>query len=79
MSYALIFLLTLLGCRPEGPDSSGPMDSNAGFPYADVFAQRPDTTEGLVNTSFMLEEVLEYGMLDEACAAYETNPTNRRL
>jgi len=79
MSYALIFLLTLLGCRPEGPDSSGPTDSNAEFAYADVFAQRPDTTEGLVNTSFMLEEVLEYGMLDEACAAYETNPSNRRL
>ena len=33
----------------------------------DPFAPRPDTTEGLVNTSADLDAVLEFGALDSAC------------
>jgi hypothetical protein len=45
----------------------------------DPFAARPDSTEGLINTSFDLEELLEFGSLQGACDAYHQDPTNRRL
>ena len=45
----------------------------------DPFAMRPDTAEGLVNTSSNLNELLEFGALDEACDAWRADPDNRRL
>ncbi len=44
-----------------------------------VFAERPDTSEGLVNVSADLEELLEFGELYGACEAYAENPSDRRL
>ena len=47
--------------------------------FFDPFAPRPDTSEGLVNTSSDLFELLEFGELEGACEAYGADPTNRRL
>jgi hypothetical protein len=47
-------------------------------PRPDPFAAQPDDDEGLVNVSADLEAVLEYGTLDEACAAWEADPDDRR-
>lgn len=49
-------------------------------PFGDVsdpFAPQPDTSEGLVNVSADLEELMEFGLLDFACDDWEADPTNR--
>ncbi len=42
------------------------------------FATQPDESEGLTNVSADLEALLEQGMLPNACADYEADPTDRR-
>ncbi|MEC7241052.1 MAG: hypothetical protein VXW32_07405 [Myxococcota bacterium] len=54
---------------------TGPEDSEE----IDLFRSRPDTSEGLINASFDLLEVLEFGALEGACEAYAENRGNRRL
>ena len=45
----------------------------------DPFAPQPDTSEGLTNVSADLDALLERGALPGACAAWKSDPTNRRL
>ncbi len=47
--------------------------------HLDPFADRPDSAEGLVNTSSNLNELLEFGTLDGACDAWKLDPDDRRL
>ena len=47
--------------------------------YIDPFDERPNTEEGLVNTSMDLEELLEFGTLEGACDRWKADPENRRL
>jgi hypothetical protein len=42
------------------------------------FAAQPDTSEGLTNVSADLDALLEHGALRDACAAWQSDPTNRR-
>ncbi len=43
----------------------------------DPFAPQPDRSEGLVNVSEDLEELLEFGLLDFACDDWAADPTDR--
>lgn len=87
MIQFVFVLLSALGCTSFSHDSeerftpseswdSGE-DSDLALP--DVFAPRPDTTEGLVNVSADLAELLEYGELEGSCDAYALNPSDRQL
>ena len=86
--------ILLTGCQEgEAPKQSasdwpnptlGTPDSVLGLPGTHgstegPFEPRPDTSEGLVNASFDLNEVLEFGALEWACDAYRDDPENRRL
>ena len=78
-------LLAFLGCADASGDSPDAevsvLDSgdSADLEIPDLFASRPDTTEGLINVSSDLNAVLEYGALEGACEAYANDPTDRRL
>jgi len=63
--------------KPELPDDDDATEPPP--PAPDPFAPRPDTAEGLVNTSADLDALLEFGQLDGACAAWEADPGNREL
>ena len=54
-------------------------DADVDVDYLDPFERYPDTSEGLVNTSSNLRELLEFGELDSACDAWRANPDSRRL
>ncbi len=47
--------------------------------YIDPFPVDTSNEYGLTNTSFVLEEVLEYGALEDACDLYEQFPTDEDL
>ena len=47
-------------------------------PAFDPFAPLEIRDEGLINTSFDLDEVLEFGSLEGACDAWEADPNDRR-
>ena len=47
--------------------------------YQNPFEATPRDEFGLVNTSHILEEVLEFGSLSEACDLYELYPENENL
>ena len=95
MKFVLgIGAILLTGCQEgEAPKQSasdwpnptlGTPDSVLGLPGTHgstegPFEPRPDTSEGLVNASFDLNEVLEFGALEWACDAYRDDPENRRL
>lgn len=57
------------GPGEEGPDLPPPLPP---------FAPQADTSEGLVNVSADLLELLEHGELEGACAAWEQDPDDRR-
>jgi len=68
---------------PLGDDddstTAGDDDDATDAAWPDPFAERPDTSLGLVNTSANLEELLEYGALETACADYAAAPTDDHL
>ena len=78
------------GSDPSDPDDPSQADSgeaedtgergadSAEPPRHDPFAARPDTSEGLTNTSAHLDSVLEGGDLRGACDRFAANPTDRR-
>ena len=69
-----------LGCNGSlEPVGSGPTDTTAPPFFEDPFAEMPDTSEGLVNTSADLEALMEFGELDGACDRYAETPDDRRL
>jgi mono/diheme cytochrome c family protein len=60
-----------------GADHFGTIDvGDAGA--RDPFAPQPDTSEGLTNVSADLDALLERGALQGACAAWQSDPANRR-
>jgi hypothetical protein len=61
-------------------DTGGPSDDvgNADARPRDPFAPQPDTSEGLTNVSADLNAVLENGALKDACAAWQSDKTNRK-
>jgi len=61
--------------RPDGPPDDGPPDEPG---VTDPFEPLPDESEGLVNVSADLEELLEYGALETACDEYRADPDDRR-
>ncbi len=79
-TLALAALLLAGGCNDDSHRRGAPA---AGLPprVDGPFAPRPDTTEGLVNSSWDLMEVLEYGKLEGACERYEAmaEPTRRDM
>jgi mono/diheme cytochrome c family protein len=67
-------LAAAAACGTPGGDDSWDDDA-----VVDPFAPQPDTGEGLVDVSADLEEVLEGGALETACAMSEAEPADRRL
>ena len=63
----------------EDSNQTGTDSGDASTNYRDPFEERPDTSEGLVNTSINLEEVLEFGALEGACDAWRADPEDRRM
>jgi len=59
-------------------DGGVSLDAGPGFSGPGPFAPQPDESEGLVNVSSNLMELLEHGQLEGACDAYAADPTNRR-
>jgi len=59
--------------------ADGPSSEDGLSDVLDPFAPYPDSTEGLINTSSNLRELLEFGALDDACDAWRASPENRRL
>ena len=62
----------------DDDDDDDVADDDDAAEALDPFAPRPDTGEGLVNVSFDLEELLENGELEGACAAWQADPSDRR-
>jgi mono/diheme cytochrome c family protein len=74
-------LALLIGCGGGAPDPVGDDDGgddDGGSSTVDPFAPQPDTSEGLVDVSADLDEVLEHGALEGACDASEADPGDRR-
>ena len=57
-------------------DDTSDEGSETELPYSDPFDGGTRDSHGLTNTSFILEEVLEFGSLQEACSLYEQHPDN---
>lgn len=60
-------------------DASAADGGAAAIDAQDPFAPLPDESEGLVNTTADLNELLEHGALSGACQASAANPADRRL
>ena len=65
--------------QPDDDDSATPADDDDADPALDPFAPRPDASQGLVNTSADLEELLEFGALEGACEAWAATPADAQL
>ena len=66
-----------VGAFTDLTDTGDIIDTSEPLPSASIpnpFVVEEDQSLGLVNTSFDLEEVLEYGYLQDACAWYEQYP-----
>ncbi len=68
----------LLAAACSDAMTSGPLFGEPDDESMDPFAQQADTSEGLTNVSSYLEELLEKGDLEGACAAWEADPSDRR-
>ncbi len=59
-------------------DGAGGGEADPGVGRPDPFAPQPDTSEGLVNVSLDLRELLEDGEIFDACARWAEHPEDRR-
>lgn len=67
------------GDDDDSTEPPGDDDDSTEAAWPDPFAERPDTSLGLTNTSADLVALLENGALQTACADYEANPGDAQL
>jgi hypothetical protein len=75
--FGRVVMSLALACCNQGCAAAGSHDTG-GRGASNPFAPQPDTSEGLTNVSPDLGALLERGALKDACAAWQSEPTNRR-